>query len=215
MSNDLDARSPAVRPVRSVRTRKASQAAASRAKLIASARRLFEAKGYSATSTEEVLQATGLTRGALYHHFRDKQALFAAVCEAIHGELIEAIERATDGTVDAHDSLRRGSQAWLMAAADPRRARILLVDAPAVLGTQAWREVDQRHGFAALRQAVKLTRSGRDTASSRLKVDAHSVALNGAINELATWVAGDASRLKPALAALDAVLVAAAGKPPG
>jgi len=191
-------------------SRKAEQAAASHDKLIASARRLFEAKGFAGTSTDEVLQETGLTRGALYHHFRDKQALFAAVCEQTHGELVDAIERATARVVDPHDSLRRGSRAWLTAAAEPRRARILLVDAPAVLGAQAWREVDQRHGFAALRDAVKLARGGRDDAKSRTKVDAHSVALNGAINELATWVAGDPSRIKPALAALDAVLAATA-----
>lgn len=210
MSSDLDSPSPQ-RPV----TRKAEQAMASRAKLLASARRLFETKGYAATSTEEVLQQTGLTRGALYHHFRDKQALFAAVCEATHGELVDAIDQATAVKADPHESLRLGSRAWLTAAADPRRARILLVDAPAVLGAQAWREVDQRHGFAALRDAVKLARGGRDDARSRLKAYAHSVALNGAMNELATWVAGDASRLKPALAALDAVLATTAGEAQG
>lgn len=191
------------------RTRKAEQAASSRAKLMASARHLFDAKGYAATSTEEVLQATGLTRGALYHHFRDKQALFEAVCEQVHGELVAAIEQATAGAADAPASLRLGAHAWLEAAADPRRARILLIDAPAVLGSAGWREVDQRHGFAALREVVLRVRGGRDSAKARLESDSLAVALNGAMNELAAWVAGNPARLKSALAALDAVLAAA------
>lgn len=199
--------------------RKAEQAAASRQALVASARALFEAKGYAASSTEEVLQSTGLTRGALYHHFRDKRALFEAVCDQIHGELVDAIERATLGIEDPRQSLRRGARAWLEAASAPARARVLLVDAPAVLGAAGWREIDERHGFAALREAVRRLRGdgGKghrhdDGVRSRGRDDARAVALNGAINELATWVAGDTARMKPALSTLDLLIDAIAAQ---
>ena len=75
--------------------KKARQAAESRARLIAEARALFQTQGYARTSTEGLLAATGLTRGALYHHFRDKKDLFAAVCAQMHAELGAAIEAAT------------------------------------------------------------------------------------------------------------------------
>jgi len=80
--------------------KKARQAAESRARLIAEARALFQTQGYARTSTEGLLAATGLTRGALYHHFRDKKDLFSAVCAQMHAELGAAIEAATAGIED-------------------------------------------------------------------------------------------------------------------
>lgn len=186
---------------------KAQRALASRHTLIASARRLFERQGYGATSTEQLLAQTGLTRGALYHHFKDKQALFEAVCDGVHAELVEAIESATRGVDDAAEALHRGAHAWLQAAADPHRAQVLLVDAPSVLGTRAWLEADRRHGFAALRAGLAAT-LGPEAHDDRL--EALAVALNGAMNELARWVAGDAARLPLALHAIDELVDGAA-----
>ncbi|MGH8832767.1 MAG: TetR/AcrR family transcriptional regulator [Polaromonas sp.] len=184
--------------------KKSERALASRQTLVQSARRLFEAKGYAATSTEELLAQTGLTRGALYHHFRDKKALFDAVCDAAHGELVRTIDVATDGVGDPRVALREGAHAWMRAVADPRLARLLLIEAPAVLGPQAWSAADARHGYASLRQGVEEAMgSGSRTAA---ELDAVAVALNGAMNELARWVAADATRLDEALAALDAAL---------
>lgn len=192
---------------------KAERAQASRQCLVGSARRLFETLGYAQTSTEALLAETGLTRGALYHHFRDKRALFEAVCEAIHAELVEAIEVGTAGVSTPVDNLRAGAHAWLTAVAEPRRARVLLVDAPSVLGMEAWSEADGRHGHASLRTAL-LALPGATPASA----DALGVALNGAMNELARWVAMDATRLSAACVALDALIDAAAlairGAPP-
>ncbi|HSV55093.1 MAG TPA: TetR/AcrR family transcriptional regulator [Burkholderiaceae bacterium] len=184
--------------------KKTERALASRQALIESARRLFEAKGYAATSTEELLAQTGLTRGALYHHFRDKKALFDAVCDAVHRELVLVIEEATREVTDPRDALRAGSHAWMRAVADPRRARLLLIEAPAVLGPDAWNSTDARHGYASLREGVQqaMGKSGRTPAA----LDAVAVALNGTMNELARWVAADASRLDEALAVVDAAL---------
>lgn len=103
--------------------RRLEQGAQSRTKLIAAARALFERDGYAATSTEALLVATGLTRGALYHHFRDKKDLFVAVCEAVHAELSAAIDGAADGQADPADQLMAGALAWIDAVSTPARAR--------------------------------------------------------------------------------------------
>lgn len=183
---------------------KAERAQASRQALLASARALFESKGYSATSTEELLARTGLTRGALYHHFRDKRALFDAVCDAVHEELVAEIAQAVQATTDPVQALRAGSHAWMRAVAEPRRARLLLIEAPAVLGPEAWNAADARHGYASLRAGVDavLAVSGQAPAA----LDAAALALNGAMNELARWVAAHPARLPEALAAVDAVI---------
>lgn len=184
--------------------KKAERAQASRQALLASARDLFESKGYAATSTEELLARTGLTRGALYHHFRDKRAVFDAVCNAVHEELVHEIAQATRQLADPAQALRAGCHAWMRAVAEPRRARLLLIEAPAVLGPEAWNAADARHGYASLREGVQAAlQDGGQAPAAR---DAAALALNGAMNELARWVAAQPGQLPAALAAVDAVI---------
>ncbi|MGN6827068.1 TetR/AcrR family transcriptional regulator [Paucibacter sp. M5-1] len=172
--------------------KKAQQAADSRARLIAQARALFQTQGYAATSTETLLAATGLTRGALYHHFRDKKDLFQAVCEQMHGELAQAIEAATADVTDDSEGLRLGSLAWMAAVGEPGRCRVLLIDAPAVLGEAQWEALDARHGYASLQQGLREMRQAH-TATGLLQSDALAAALNGAMNQLARWSAEQGS----------------------
>jgi AcrR family transcriptional regulator len=188
---------------------KAQQSAQSIGALVASARQLFETTGYAATSTEALLAQTGLTRGALYHHFRDKKDLFAAVVEQMHQELAAAIDTATVNVDDAADALRKGSHAWLRAIAQPATTQVLLIDAPAVLGTLDWHAADARHGFAQLLQGVRAL-AGESGAKTAARTEALAVALNGAMNELARWVAEDRTRLAAALKTIDRFLDAVA-----
>ena len=174
-------------PTPAAGNRRLEQGAQSRTKLIAAARALFEQDGYAATSTEALLVATGLTRGALYHHFRDKKDLFVAVCEAVHAELSAAIDGATDGQADPADQLMAGALAWIDAVSHPGPRQVLLIDGPSVLGAQAWAELDGRHGYQQLHAVV--TEILAPTGLSALEVDACASALNGAINELARWLA--------------------------
>src|SRR3954465_3492322 len=120
------------------RSKHAERSDATRAALIAAARRLFAQRGYAGVGTEEIVRAAGVTRGALYHQFADKRELFAAVFEETEAELIaEAARRAPDakGPVEA---LRSGFLGWLDACSEPGTQRIVLVDAPAVLGWEEW-----------------------------------------------------------------------------
>lgn len=122
-----------------------------RALLMTAARQLFADKGFAETSTPEIVAAAGVTRGALYHHFADKTALFAAVVEQEHADRAAAIESAGDSSpADPLAALLAGSDAFFAAMADPGRRRILLVDAPAVLGREVLDEIDARTGLETL-----------------------------------------------------------------
>ena len=125
---------------------------ATRRALVSAARRLFAEKGYAATGTPEIVAAAGVTRGALYHHFADKAALFAEVVEEEHllmAMSINAIGESEDepGPIKA---LIAGCDVFLDAMQDPGRRQILLIDAPAVLGREAVDAIDARHGLDTL-----------------------------------------------------------------
>jgi AcrR family transcriptional regulator len=132
------------------------QVAQTRAALIGAARQLFGQNGFAATSVEDVAQAARLTTGALYHHFPNKTALFEAVFEGIHAELMEASVRAADGAADGIELLVRGFGAFLDAVLEPDVQRIVIVDAPAVLGLARFTELDERYAFTAITAALGL-----------------------------------------------------------
>lgn len=119
--------------------------------LLKAARTLFAERGFAETGTPEIVAAAGVTRGALYHHFADKTALFAAVVEEEHAEVAQAIAQAGDASpTDPMAALLAGGEAFFGAMADPGRRRILLIDAPAILGRAALDEIDARHGLETL-----------------------------------------------------------------
>lgn len=134
------------------KARRAAQAEATRGALIDAARRLFVDKGYHHTGTEEVVaQANVGTRGALYHHFADKEALFEAVFVAVEESLvIEAAKNLADPAEGAFNQLRQGLIGFLDASLTPEVQRILLIDGPAVLGWSRWRELESRYGLGGI-----------------------------------------------------------------
>jgi AcrR family transcriptional regulator len=172
----------------------AARTAETKASLITAARRLFAAHGYAATSTEAILASAGVTRGALYHHYKEKTELFADVCLQMHDEASVAIVAAADSVKDPLGALERGCEAWMdyMARADARR--ILVMDAPSVLGWARWNEMDAQ-GFAHLTDGV------RDAMSSgklqTMPAEELAVLLNGAMNFGVMWAGNtrDVTRL--------------------
>src|SRR5882757_11481098 len=124
---------------------------ATRGQFISIATRLFAERGYEDTSIEAVLREAGVSRGSLYHHFPGKEALFEAVAEDVEtsvGQQTLAAAQGADGPVAA---LRAGSLAWIRLAGDPVVRRILLIDAPSVLGWERWREYDEKHVLGAMK----------------------------------------------------------------
>jgi AcrR family transcriptional regulator len=158
-----------------------------RERLVSAGRELFGERGYDATSIEAVLESAGVTRGALYHHFPDKQALFDAVLERV---TVDAAARVADAGRAASDpiaALQAGSAAWLQIALDPAVQRIVLVDAPVVVGWKRWRELDEQHTLGGLRTNLRrIADAGRLPAG---EVDALAHMLLAAVNEAALLVA--------------------------
>ena len=130
---------------------------ATRGDLIAAARKLFTEKSYAETGTPEIVAVAGVTRGALYHHFADKQALFRAVVEQEAETVATEIERASPPSLFPRDALIAGSDAYLAAMRAPGRTRLLLLDGPAVLGRAGMDEIDNRHGNRTLREGLVAT----------------------------------------------------------
>lgn len=121
--------------------------------LLSAARKLFAEKGYSATSTPQIVAAAGVTRGALYHHYADKAALFAAVVEAEHLLIAMTINAACAGSDEEPGPVKAliaGCDAFLDAMQDEGRRQIMLIDAPAVLGRSVVDDMNSRHGLETL-----------------------------------------------------------------
>src|SRR5688572_15051877 len=121
-----------------------SRGEATRAELIRAARALFAERGYAGVGTEEIVAGAAVTRGALYHHFSDKRDLFRAVHEELEQELVASIGDRIAGIEDPWELIVTGVRAFLDACTDPALRRIALLDAPAVLGWEEWREIDAR-----------------------------------------------------------------------
>jgi len=134
----------------------AGRSAQTRDALVTAARRLFAERGYAAVGTDEIARAAGVSRGALYHQFEGKPELFAAVFEQVEAELVGETDVAFADAfaADPMAAVRAGIDAWLDAALAPAAQRIVLIDAPAVLGWERWREIGRRYGVGLVEGAV-------------------------------------------------------------
>jgi AcrR family transcriptional regulator len=135
--------------------RREAEAQATRDALIKAALELFTERGYAAVGTEEIVARAKVTRGALYHHFADKRDLFRAVFERVEGELMERIGARMDASDDPWELMLAGMRSFLDACEEPAVKQISLTDAPAVLGWEEWREIDNRHGLGLTRAALQ------------------------------------------------------------
>ena len=169
-------------------TPKAERSEATRAALIATAHELFADRGYAGVGTEEIVRATGVTRGALYHHFSGKRELFQAVYEEVERQLVEQIATSAIATAgDPLQALHAGAEAFLDASEDPAVQRIALVDAPSVLGWEQWREIGLRYGFGLVQGTVQAAMDAGLIDRQPVRPLAHL--LLGAIDEGAMLVA--------------------------
>ena len=182
-----------------VRRTQAQRTAATQAALLEAGRDLFATHGYAAVSTQAIVDAAGVTRGALYHQFGDKAGLFAEVYEQVERDLVEAISAriaAADPT-DQLDAMRVGARLFLQECSAPGVQRIVLVDAPAVLGWQRWREVGEKYGLGVIEAMLAQAIASGAVPEQPLRPTAH--VLLGALDEAALFV----SRAENADAALN------------
>jgi AcrR family transcriptional regulator len=135
--------------------KRAAQGRATRDQLIEVATRLFAENGYEGTSIEAVLASAGVSRGALYHHFAGKEALFEAVFQAVSERITADLSATVRDSTSAADALRTAALAWVGLAGDPVIQRIMLVDAPSVLGWDRWRAADDGRTLGAMRAMLQ------------------------------------------------------------
>lgn len=180
-----------------VKPRRAEHFEDTRAALIHAARTLFTEQGYAATGTEQIVARARVTRGALYHHFRDKADLFRAVMHTVAGEVAEQLVAAELARVDkqpadAWEQLRHGVQAYLDACVDSEFQHIVLVEGPAVLGREAWNALVEQHGHQMLRSW--LHNAIQDGQIDPLPLDPLPRLLGALLAEASTYIARSPDR---------------------
>jgi len=184
--------------------RQASRSATTRAKLIRAARKLFASRGYAAVGTEEIVRRAGVTRGALYHQFSDKEDLFLAVYEQVEQELTARVATALGEVRSPFAALRSGIRIFLEACRAPEVQRIVLIDGPAVLGWERWREVAERNGLGLIEAVVGAAIEAGEIAELKPELLAHL--LMGALDEAALLVVRDPAATDAVAATLERML---------
>ena len=172
-----------------VKRTQAERSEATREALVEAARVLFAERNYAGVGTEEIVRAAGVTRGALYHHFDDKRELFAAVYERIE---VELAERIAAGALAANaesplEAMRAGAEMFLAACTEPAVQQIALLDGPAVLGWDRWREIAAAHGLGLIEASLQAAIEAEAIEQQPVRPLAHI--LMGALDEAAMLVA--------------------------
>ena len=170
-----------------MKTRREEHSEATRAALVTAARELFAERGYAGVATEEIVRRARVTRGALYHHFKDKRELFRAVCEEVHGEIAARITAVAAAEPRPEKHLEVGCEAFLDVCLDPTVQRIVLLDAPSVLGWGEWHELDERHALGMIKMSLDVAMAEGYLERQPTGPLAHL--LLGALNEAALAIA--------------------------
>jgi AcrR family transcriptional regulator len=153
--------------------KRAGRADATRRKLLEVARGLFAERGYEATPIEDVLAKAGLSKGALYHHFPNKEALFEGVFEDNEEKVMQKVKEAIGPATSPLERLRRGCQAWLDITMDPAVRCISFIDGPAVLGWDRWHELDEKYGFGVVKHALEHAMAEGEIPAQSVDITAH------------------------------------------
>ncbi|MGH8012958.1 MAG: TetR/AcrR family transcriptional regulator [Candidatus Binataceae bacterium] len=170
-----------------VKSRKQKNAEATRKALLRVSRKLFAERGYANTFTEDVVKRARVTRGALYHHFRDKQDLFKAVFHEEEQKLALKIAQAAAIMPDTWSGFVAGCQAFLDACLDPVVRQIILIDGPSVFGVKGHREVEESYYLTGVKKALA---AGMDAGVIEIQpIDPLAHILLGALNEAALVIA--------------------------
>ncbi|MCA1442527.1 TetR/AcrR family transcriptional regulator [Ensifer sp. IC4062] len=177
---------------KSLRRSNRDRSDATRTAILDAARDLFVVRGYADTATPDVVAAAGLTRGALYHHFEDKKALFRAVVEREARQVAAAIEQSGETNLSTRDALISGAAAYFDAMATPGRVRLLLLDGPAVLGASEAATIDAAHARRTLEEGLTAAMAPRHIDNAVLTATA--ILLSAAFDRAAVEIERGAAR---------------------
>jgi len=162
-----------VNAVPAARRTQVERSASTRHAIVAAATRIIADSGFAGAGIDEIARAAGVSKGAVYHHYPDKVDVLAAVYEDVEIRLAERIARVASQVADPFDALRAGAHAFLDACLDPTIRRIALVEAPAGLGWERWREIDARHGFGLLQTGLQAAADAGEIDSAHITERAH------------------------------------------
>ena len=160
---------------------------ATRAALLGAARELFSERGYAGVATEEIVKRAGVTRGALYHHFKDKEDVLRAVLHELSRGLAEASAAAALKETDQWKAILAAVDAFLDACTDPAIQQVMMIDAPSVLGWEEWREIDTAYGLGLVKASLAHAMETGLIAEQPVDPLAHLVV--GALDEAAMYIA--------------------------
>lgn len=166
----------------------AERRAATTEAILRAARRLFGTQGFAATTMDEIAEGAGVAKGAVYHHFRTKEAVFEAVFDLVSRDLVAEIDSAARTEKDVLAAMAAGTQHYFAATAKGPTGQIILRDGPAVLGWERWREIDAQHFGGKLPRALAMAMEAGLIAKQ--PVEPLARLLLGAVTEAAIACAG-------------------------
>ena len=149
----------------------------------------FSKYGYAKTSLETIVSEVSMTRGALYHHFKNKKGLFTSVLEGLQAEVSDEVVTASDKYENNWDKLYYGCRAFIETSVSDTHRQIVLIDAPSVLGWNEWRQLDSEHSMKNLKYLLFEMKENEEIED--LSVDMLTHSLSGAMNESALLIASN------------------------
>lgn len=152
------------------------------------ARRLFGTQGFAGTTMDEIAEAAGTAKGAVYHHFKTKEAVFEAVFDLVSRDLVAEIDSAARTEKDVLAAMVAGTQHYFAATAKGPTGQIILRDGPAVLGWERWRKIDAQHFGGKMPRALAVAMEAGLIAKQPIEPLARL--LLGAVTEAAVACAG-------------------------
>ena len=176
-------------------TSQANRRAATIASIISAASELFSARGFAATSIDDIASRASVAKGAVYHHFESKEQIFQRVFEQMTGALAVEVAASAAAGKSILDRFERGTLKYLTSIAGNKFRQVLLIDGPAVLGWEKWREIDMRYFGGVMKAPVKRT-SHASVSAREMAATGHLIA--GAVSEAALVCATSDHRVRAA-----------------
>ncbi|OLF16587.1 TetR/AcrR family transcriptional regulator [Actinophytocola xanthii] len=181
-----------------MRSRRVDYTESTRAALVDSALELFTRRGYAGTSLDAIVTGARVTKGALYHHFSGKQALFEAAFDLVETAALDRLTAAVAGDGPAWERALAGVEAYVGLCLEPSYQRIVIHEGPVVMGWERWRQAEERFSYGLVRSTVAaLIEAGE---IERLPLEVTARILFGALSAGAEAIAGSAD---PKAAAAD------------
>lgn len=138
-----------------MRSRRADYSESTKQALVDSATDLFTKHGYAATSLDAIVKRARVTKGALYHHFSGKQALFEAAFNQVETKTMAQLTKAIDGDGSPWERALDGVQEYIKVCLDPTYQRLVIREAPVVMGIERWREAEEQFSYGIVKSVLE------------------------------------------------------------